>query len=571
MGVEQSKAKIRKGRMKMKKGYPFPLGVSEKNGEINFSVAVPCGKDCVLKLYKREEEQPEIEVVLSEEDAVGEVRFVSFPKALVKGLEYHYIIDGEMCVDPYAKSVIEEEGKHVRGRIYLDKYEWEGDRPLNIPYHEVIAYSLHVRGFTKHSSSKVKKKGTLQGVIEKIPYFKELGINQLHLMPIYSFEESKYYKNYWGYGPAFCFAIKNSYAAGKSAEKELKDMVKACHYAGMEVVLNLPFTHDTPKPLITECLRYYATEYHVDGFVLDPFVAPMDSIYTDSYLKRTKILQNRDDFQRIMRRFLRGDEGYVEGVIEWLKKLSKESGSCNYITRHTGFTMADLVSYNKKHNEKNGELNQDGPEENYSWNYGREGNTKNEEIQALRRKQVRNAFFLMMSAQGTPCILAGDEFGNSQGGNNNVYCQDNEIAWLNWNQLEKNRELFEYVKGIIQMRKRMPFLQAKETFLGRDMRNCGVPDVSYHGDNAWVAPIHSKSKKLGVYYHCEGEDISDCLIAYNMSEEADEFALPSLPDNKKWYQVFTTENECFQWGEELLENQKQTEVTARTIVVFVGR
>lgn len=555
----------------MRKGYPFPLGVSEKDGYINFAMAVPNGKKCVLKLYKNNQEQSELEVELPEEDAVGEVRCVALPKSQVKGLEYLYMIDGETCVDPYAKSVVEQDGVVARARIFLERYDWEGDKPLEIPSHEVIAYSLHVRGFTKHSSSQVRKKGTFQGVIEKIPYLNSLGINQIQCMPVYSFEESKYYKNYWGYGNAFCFAIKKNYAAGKSAEKELKDMVKACHKAGIEVVLHLPFYHEMPKPLMLECLRYYAMEYHVDGFVVDPFVAPMDSILTDSYLKRTKIIKHRDDFQTIMRRFLKGDEGMVEGVIEWLNKPMGESLSCNYITRHTGFTLADLVAYEKKRNEANGEFNQDGPEENHSWNCGKEGPTKKTEILALRRKQTRNALALMMLAQGTPCILAGDEFGNTQGGNNNVYCQDNETAWLNWNQWKKDHTLHDYVKGLIELRKNYLFLTKGKKYTGRDSDNCGVPDISYHGDNAWVPPIHNKSRKLGVYYHNEKEAIEDCLIAYNMDEKEQNFALPNIKGGKKWCRVFSTEQEVFEIREELEQNQKQVTLKERTIAMFIGR
>lgn len=555
----------------MKKGYPFPLGVSEKECDINFSVAVPSGQECILKLYKKGKQDPELEFVLSEEGAIGEVRFLALPKTQVKSMEYHYVIDGKICVDPYAKSVIEVDGVHTRGRISLEKYDWEGDKPLEIPYHKVVSYNLHVRGFTKHSSSKVKKKGTFQGVVEKLPYLKELGINQIQCMPVYSYEESRYYKNYWGYGEAFCFAVKNSYAAGKSAEKELKDMVKACHREGIEVILYLPFTDNTPKPLILECLRYYAMEYHVDGFVLNPYVAPMESIYTDSYLKRTKILQNRDDFQTIMRRFLRGDEGVVEGVIEWMKKSTKESGSCNYITRHTGFTLADLVSYSEKHNEDNGERNEDGPSENYSWNCGKEGPTNEEDICVLRRRQVRNAFFLLMMAQGTPCILAGDEFGNTQDGNNNVYCQDNEVGWLGWGELQNNHTLFEYVKGLVGLRKSMPFLHTNDDFFNQDVKDGGVPSISYHGDNAWVAPTHSKSKKLGIYYHNAEGDVTDCLIAYNMDEKEVGFAFPKLPKEKKWYRVFTTANETFQMEDEVETNQKLTKLGSRTIAMFIGR
>ena len=557
--------------MMEKKGGPLPLGVSERDGYLNFSVAVESGKTCVLKLFEKGKEEPVTELVLPEGDAVGEVRFTAFPKEQAQGLEYCYEIDGKDFVDPYAKSVIEEGDTHIRGRICPKDYDWEEDRPLQIPYHEVIAYSLHVRGFTKDKSAKVKKKGTFCGIIEKIPYLTELGINQIQCMPVYSFEESKQYKNYWGYGEAFCFAVKNRYAAGADPESELKDMVKACHRAGIEVVLSLPFTANTPKPLMMECVRYYVMEYHIDGFIVNPYVAPIDSMQSDPLLKKTKILQNKDAFQYVMRRFLKGDEGMVESVMQCLRASAKENGSCNYITNHTGFTMADLVSYDEKHNEDNGENNEDGPDYNCSWNCGVEGPTRKKAVVALRKRQVRNAFFLLLSAQGTPCILAGDEFGNSQKGNNNVYCQDNELAWLNWKQLEKDPELFEYVKRLIALRKKYSCLHSEKPLLGVDQTSCGVPDVSFHGASAWQAPTGMPSRQLGVYYHQAEAEISDCFIAYNMYSDAHLFALPTLPKGKKWYCVFSTERAVWEEVERPAADQKETMVEGRTIVMYVGR
>lgn len=557
--------------MKVKKGHPLPLGVSEKEGFINFSVAVQSGEKCILKLYKRGEDEPQFEIELTEEDAVGEVRAVAFQKSNVRGLEYNYEIAGASFVDPYAKSVVEREGAPARGRVSVESYDWEDDRTLQIPDHEVIAYSLHVRGFTRHGSSKVKKKGTFQGLVEKIPYLQELGINQIQCMPVYSFAESEEYKNYWGYGPALCFAVKSTYAAGKNPEKDLKDMVKACHKAGIEVVLNLPFTEETPKHMIEECLRYYVTDYHVDGFVVNPYVAPMANIWGDPILKKTKILQNRDDFQNAMRCFLKGDEGMIESVIWWLRQQSKSTGSYNYITNQLGFTLQDLVSYDEKHNELNGEDNKDGPDYNCSWNCGIEGKTRRKYVLELRKKQVRNAFFLLLSAQGTPCILAGDEFGNSQNGNNNVYCQDNEISWLNWKDLEKNQELFQYVKKIIQLRKNYSFLHSAEPLSGTDLTSSGVPDVSYHGKFAWQVETERESKQLGIYYHNAIGDVRDCFIAYNMSWRKLEFALPKLQKGKQWYRIFSTEEATVDLKEVLEENQKETEIDGRTIVMFIGR
>ena len=556
------------------KGYPLPLGITENNGIVNFSVEVENGKTCRLCIFKKGEELPELIIELPEETAVGEVRYVALSVSKVKGREYHYEIDGIKMLDPYVKAYTTNilTGE-VRGKVLMDAYDWEGDRPLSIPNHEVIAYSLHVRGFTMHRSSRVKHKGTFRGLVEKIPYLKELGINQIQCMPIYDFDEKTPYTNYWGYGEANCFAIKKRYAASKNPEKEFKDMVKILHQNGIEVVLNMPFTEQTPKQRIVDCLRYYRMEYHVDGFVLNPYVAPMDSIRTDAILRTTKILVNQDDYQNTMRRFLRDDKGILQPTMQSMRKISEECGSYNYITNHTGFTLADLVSYNRKHNEANGENNCDGPSVNYSWNCGREGNTSNEEILSLRMRQRRNAMALLLLSQGTPVILAGDEFGNSQKGNNNVYCQDNDMAWLNWNGLQKDRESFEYVKSLISIRKQYPVFGSKSILTGTDKHGCGVPDISYHGENAWKIDETQKEPYLGIYYHAE--DGTDCFVAYNMQEREQEMALPTLGKQKAWHIVFTTADGEIGAQETLVamieDNQRKIMVPARTIVLLVGR
>lgn len=553
--------------MKEMRGYPLPLGVTEKNDCMNFSIAVESGRTCTLLLYKKGAAEPELRAELPESEAIGEVRFTALPKSKVKGREYCYEIDGEKVIDPYVRVLNNKSGSEPRGYIVFDDYDWEGDLPLGIPYHEVVAYSLHVRGFTRHSSSKVKKKGTFSGIIEKIPYLKELGINQIQCMPIYEFKDNEQYTNYWGYGDAFCFAPKNSYAGGNDSSRELKDMVKACHKNGIEVVLNLPFSEKITPQMMEFCLQYYVMQYHIDGFILNPVLAPMQGICADPLLKKTKILYLKDDFQNVMRRFLKGDEGMVGGVIWWLRQLTKEVGSCNYITQHTGFTMADLVSYDVKHNEANGEDNQDGPDSNFSWNCGVEGPTRKKSILALRKRQMRNAFFMLLMAQGTPCILAGDEFSNTQGGNNNVYCQDNETAWLNWNKLEKEKDLTAFVKRLIELRKEHSILHPEKPLLGRDETSCGVPDISYHGESAWEVPDYTASRQLGVYYHGD----TDCFMAYNMHWTEHKFALPALPKGKSWYRILSTADETVMQEAVVEENQKETIVQGRTIVMFVGK
>ena len=248
---------------------------------------------------------------------------------------------------------------------------------------------------------------------------------------------------------------------------------------------HLPFTPDTLPQMALECLRYYMLEYHIDGFIINPYQISWDMVTKDPLLKKEKILCQDSGFQDVMRRYLKGDEGMVEAVIWALKHNSGKDGKCNYITSHNGFTLWDLVSYDGKHNEANGERNRDGAEYNYSWNCGAEGPSRKRNVVQLRKNQAKNALFLLLTAQGTPCLLAGDEFYNSQEGNNTTYCQDNELGWVNWGKLRTDDSLFQFLKRLIALRKSHPSLHRKDSLKGMDMTACGIPDVSYHGENAW--------------------------------------------------------------------------------------
>lgn len=566
--------------MKKVKGSPQPLGVTGNHEKMNFAVSVPSGKCCELLLYQAGKKEPVKIYEMPEAEGLGEVRFLALEELDWKHYEYNYRIDGRICVDPFVKAVArtrqfgvrpDAEQHEIRGQFLDSEYDWEGDSYLRLPYHEVIAYSLHVRGFTKHSSSRVKHKGTFAGMIEKIPYLKELGINQIQCMPVYEFDEVIGRKpNYWGYGKGYYFAPKTAYSSDGHAAEELKDMVKAFHRAGIEVVLEMPFEQGILAQTAVECLKYYMLEYHIDGFVVNPYIVPWESLKQDPLLKGVKLMQKDDWFQNIMRRFLKGDEGMVGDVIWALKHNTKEDGKCNYITGQTGFTLQDLVSYDGKHNEANGEQNHDGPDYNYSWNCGAEGPSRKKGVVELRTRQVRNALALLLMAQGTPCILAGDEFGNSQKGNNNVYCQDNEIAWLDWNGLKRRGELFTYVKDLISLRKAHPVLHREELLLEQDKIGCGVPDVSYHGENAWQAPAEVPSRQLGVMYSgAEANDVN-CYVAYNMHWNEHFYALPTLRKKKVWYQVFAT-NESVPAEETEIQDQKKIELKARSIVFLIGK
>lgn len=563
--------------MKKIQGKPLPLGVTVSKEHVNFAAAVPQGKRCSLLLYHIGEKESCMSYPMEETE--GEIQAAAFEDFDISEYEYNYEIEEEIFPDPYTEAFSGREvwlgennvERHeVRCKITDGEYDWGKDEPLKLPYHQIIAYALHIRGFTKDPSSGVKHKGTFQGVIEKLSYLKDLGINQIQCMPVYEFEERGSHINYWGYGEGYYFAPKSAYSSCGNGVKELKDMVKACHSEGIEVVLHMPFTEDVSGMVIQECLRYYVTEYHIDGFILNPYTAPMASISSDPVLKKTKIMKYQDSFQSVMRRFLKGDEGMVNDVIFWLRHHSKEEGIFNYITSHNGFTLEDLVSYDAKHNEANGENNQDGPDYNYSWNCGAEGVSRKKAVLDLRKKQIRNAFFLLLLSQGTPCILAGDEFGNSQRGNNNVYCQDNRIGWVNWRNSKNDRELKSFVQDLIAFRKKYPVLSQEKEPMSIDRAGCGVPEVSYHGEQAWRAPVEISSRQLGVYYSAALTGGADCYIVYNMHWLEHDFALPALSGKRKWHLAASTQEGVL--GEEiLLKNQREVRALPRTILVIVGR
>lgn len=565
--------------MKVVQGAPLPLGVSRQKEALNFAVEVKEGKQCTLLLYKCGENVPMEKIPMKEEAGTGTVRCVMLSDLPAQVCEYNYEIDGKIVTDPYAKGIAGRERwndqvdftpHQVRGKLPQKKeYPWEDDCPLRIPEEDVIAYSLHVRGFTRHSSSKVKKKGTFRGVMEKLPYLKELGINQIQCMPVYEFEERGRKVNYWGYGEGFFFAPKASYASDHDAQKELKELVKTCHREGIEVVLDFPFTAQTRFQIVEDCLRYYVMEYHIDGFLLNPYQVPVEFLRRDPVLSGTKLLIKDESFQNTMRRFLKGDEGMIASVAEQFRRKTSVSGSCNYITNHTGFTLEDLVSYDAKHNEANGEQNQDGPDYNYSWNCGVEGKTRKKQIVKLRQGQKRNAMFLLMTAQGTPCLLAGDEFGNSQGGNNNVYCQDNETGWVDWSRLEREKSFFHYVKELIAFRKKHGILHQKEALTGTDRSGSGIPDISYHGEAAWQIQQEASSRQLGILYSGSPKKESNCFLVYNMHWIAHSFALPALPKDQAWYQVMSTE-EGFYEQPLLIEGKRSIILEGRSVAAFVA-
>ncbi|WP_347559724.1 hypothetical protein [Clostridium sp. AM58-1XD] len=361
-------------------------------------------------------------------------------------------------------------------------------------------------------------------------------------------------------------------------------------------MIELYFTGKESPVFVLDAVRYWVREYHVDGIHLVGAV-PVKLLGTDPFLSRTKLFatswdgvpggnrkhlgEYNDGFQVDMRRLLKGDEDQLNNLVFRTKRNPKDYAVINYIANTNGYTLMDMVCYEMKHNEKNGEGNQDGSNYNYTWNCGVEGPTRRKKVQEMRKKQIRNALLMVFLSQGTPLLMAGDEFGNSQNGNNNAYCQDNDTSWLNWDLVRTNEDILEFVKYAIAFRKKHPVFHMDEEPRVLDYKACGYPDISFHGVKAWKPEFESFRRQLGVMYcgdyaEKDGQGDDYFFVAYNMHWEPHEFALPNLPKNRKWHVAFNTNeascNGIFREGEEPeVKNQKQFMVSSRTIVVFVGK
>ncbi len=400
--------------------------------------------------------------------------------------------------------------------------------------------------------------------------------------------------NYWGYAEQNQYFVpKASYASKpEKATTEFKQLVKALHARDIEVLLEMNFTPETNPELIVDSLIWWVREYHVDGFRINKACVPEKLIARHPYLAGTKLLTEGMDtgwiyggavpeypnlaeynmgYAEDLRRYIKGDEEMVGRVAERLERQAGAQGIINFIADNNGFTLADLYSYDVKHNEANGEENRDGTDYNYSWNCGEEGKNRKKKIVKLRRQMQKNALTMLFLSQGTPMLLAGDEFGNSQQGNNNAYCQDNEIGWVSWKEMRANRELYEFVKMLIKLRREHPVLHNKIGLRGMDYISCGCPDSSRHGTKAWYPDYSNYSRAYGwllcgKYALIDRKDADNSFyLAANMHWEPHEFALPTLANGEKLQFLFATDEDC-----KAPITGKTYEVPARSIVVFMG-
>lgn len=597
----------------IKKGNPLLMGCTKINRAYNFSVK--CEKSSIsLLIYNSDAGDIKLRVDMDESYKTGDIFSCMISEIGLDKSLYCYECEGKKIVDPYAKTVTgctifgEEDNEKLHlSRVSLDLFDWEDDEPLHIPYDETIIYKMSVRGFTKSRTSGIKHKGTFAGIIEKIPYLKKLGITTLELMPAYEFDEIQRFDqfnknelagkytpfplktplNYWGYTKGFHFAPKAAFSSISEKKSdytvEFKRMVKQLHRNNIEVIMEMYFEDESPD-MIVDCIRYWVMQYHIDGVHLYADDVAFTIAANDGLLSKTKLITgyyngkektykniyNYDTgFMNVARKFLKGDENQLATFSQVARNNPTQSVNINYITNHNGFTLMDLVSYDRKHNEINGENNRDGEDFNNSWNCGNEGKTRKKKVVELRQKQIKNAFMLLLLSQSVPLILAGDEFENTQMGDNNPYCIDSETSWLNWKKADSANEITEFVRKLIKFRKDNKILHMPKQLMASDYLSCGYPDISYHGGNAWYNAMEPFNRHIGImYYGKYADDDKIIYIAYNMHWESHELALPKLPEKYEWKLEI-----CSSDSDEavMVECDRKVVVESRCIAVLVGQ
>ena len=671
-------------------GFFLDFGATVIPGGVNFTIQSHKATSCELLLFHREAEEPFAVLPFPDNYRIGFCYSMIVFGLDIEEFEYAYRLDGpydekkglrfdrtKILLDPYARAVTgqshwghKNNPQHgYRARVVHSNFDWGQQRHTSIPMEDLIIYELHVRGYTKDASSGVKHPGTFDGLKEKIPYLKGLGVNAVELMPVFEFDEMRDARlidenlllDFWGYNPVSFFAPNTSYSSSKEYNREgmeLKSLIKELHDQHMEVILDVVFNHTaegnefgpsfsfkgfdnqiyymlTPdghyynfsgcgntlncnhpvvQNMILDCLRYWVIEYRVDGFRFDlasilgrnedgtPLHQPplLRSLAFDSILGNVKLIAEAWDagglyqvgsfpswkrwaewngrYRDDMRRFLKGDDFLSQAAARRITGspdlydpvFRGRNASVNFLTCHDGFTLYDLYSYNEKHNEANGWGNTDGADDNNSWNCGVEGDTTDPSVLALRRKMMMNACAVLMCSRGTPMFLAGDEFADTRYGNNNPYCQDNLISWLDWSLLEKNRALYEFFRYMIHFRK-------AHACIRKDLEPSylGFPSMSLHGLTPWKPDLPESSHTACVLFSgyddtLHKEDL--VFLAVNTHWCSAALTLPQLPDGYTWKIAVNT-------GDKKQQTFTDSEIPAagssvllgeRSVIVFVG-
>jgi glycogen operon protein len=686
-------------------GSPHPLGASVDAEGVNFSVFSEHAESIELLIFDSHDSVEPIQTIVLGPPLHRTFHFWHcYVRGLKAGAHYGYRVSGpwdphgrgytfnpnKVLVDPYAKGITtslwdrgaacgpeDNLATSMRGVVIdMDDYDWEGDRPLNRPMSETIVYEMHAAGFTKSPTSGTKNPGTFAGIVEKIPYLKSLGVTAVELLPVHQFDPKEIQKpsptdpsvmltNYWGYSTVGFFAPHNEYCVSpEMAEhvREFRDMVKALHKAGIEVILDVVFNHTSEgnhqgpvinfkgfendvyyhlvnqdrqyymdytgcgntvncnhplvDKLIVECLEYWVREMHVDGFRFDegsilsrgedgaPMVHPpviwhielsedladtkvfaeawdAAGLYQIGYFPGYRWAEWNGKYRDDVRRFVKGDGGMVSAIasrISGSSDIYEASGhqpinSVNFINCHDGFTLNDLVSYNEKHNEANGEGNRDGNDDNDSWNCGWEGPTDNPAIEAFRERQIRNFATILLLSQGVPMFVAGDEVRRTQHGNNNAYCQDTPLAWVDWTLTEKNGHLLRFFQQLIGFRKRHPIVHRSRFFSGETNAR-GLADVSWHGCQLNAPGWNDPGSQVLAYTMGGFGDDPDLHVMLNMGGSVLPFELPVVP-GRRWHRVVDTSlaspDDIAEEGREIAIDGSTYIVNDHSVVVLIAR
>lgn len=639
---------------KVRPGYYSRLGACQANGGVSFTIHSKGATKVTLLLYHPTEHVPYAKLEFPEAYHIGNTYSMLVYGLKMEEFEYAYQMDGPydvrkgllfneqfVLLDPYARAVTGQrswgkkpEGSEdfvYHGRVTENNFDWGNVKFVEHPMEDLVIYELHVRGFTMHESSGVKAKGTFEGLREKIPYLKDLGINAVELMPIFEFDEMENYRvvngkslyNYWGYNTVSFFAPNTSYSSVVEHHHEgdeLKRLIYELKENDIEVILDVVFNHTaegnedgpcfsfkgmdnniyymlTPEgyyynfsgcgnvmncnhpvvqQFITECLCHWVLEYRVDGFRFDLASilsrdengAPMENppilktLAHHPILGKTKLIAEAWDagglyqvgnfpvgkrfsewngrYRDDLRRFLKGDNAMAGGAIERITgsrdlynpDVRGEGASVNFITCHDGFTLYDLYSYNQKHNEMNGWNNSDGDNNGNSWNCGAEGDSMDPRVVGLRLRMIKNACAALLCSRGPAMFFAGDEFCNTQYGNNNAYCQDNEISWLDWNRLEEYQEIHDFFRYMIAFRKEHTIVRKRTK-----TASCYYPEISIHNSYPWNDSIDGNTKLIGIMYAGRDDaDTKDDIVFYCMNAywEPLVMQLPDLPAGMHW-------------------------------------
>ncbi len=493
-------------------------------------------------------------------------------------------------------------GKKIKSAFYFSSFRWKDKGFAGVKKEDMVMYKLHIRGFSMGMKGSGRSHGTVEAVERRLGYLKDLGVTTLLFMPVYEFEEvllldegkaqesQQDIINYWGYAAGSYFAPKSSYLGKGCNPDNFKRLVQKMHQNQMECILEFYFPEKTNPHFIIEVFRYWHKEYHVDGFrfIGSPFVAAllaMDrqlcgcKLFYDEFPEGLAASRERfgpelfaynDRFLFEARKMLNHRGGSVFEFACQMRRQQEHQGFVNYVAENNGFTLWDLFSYEHKHNEQNGEGNRDGSNWNYSGNCGQEGISRKRQVNEARKQQVKNALAATFLSQGVPLLWMGDECGNSQKGNNNAYCQDNEIGWKDWKATAPARQILAFVQQLAQVRKACPMLRSPLPFRLQDYENRGCPDLSYHSDSGWKIDFGMNRGFVGILYSGSYAGIDeDVYVAYNFQSFPQKFA---LPHGMEWSLFMDTSKEPSIFREPIsLGDCKEIQVEGQTVCLLGGK